>query len=213
MEGQEKKMQPEITKELLEQFNAEMSSEGPSKAATKLMIANNLAAGSAAATLKGILSQAINSGIMPRQALKLSDDTMEAIYGQAYNLYNQGKYKEASYVFRLLMLLDYLTAKYMMGLAACQHRLHDYKQAANTYILCGTLDSKNPLPHYHAADCYLQLQAPLLAIFSLGLAVSAAGDQPQYAIIKERASLMKEALNQQMNGPEKKATETKPEKK
>ena len=49
MEGQEKKMQPEITKELLEQFNAEMSSEGPSKAATKLMIANNLAAGSAAA--------------------------------------------------------------------------------------------------------------------------------------------------------------------
>jgi type III secretion system low calcium response chaperone LcrH/SycD len=213
MEGEEKKMQPEITKELLEQFNAEMSSEGPSKAATKMVIANNLAAGSAAATLKGILSQAINSGIMPRQALKLSDDTMEAIYGQGYNLYNQGKYKEASYVFRLLMLLDYLTSKYMMGLAACLHRLHDYKQAANTYLLCGTLDPKNPLPHYHAADCYLQLQVPMLAILSLGLAVAAAGDQPQYAIIKERASLMRETLTQQLNLNETKPAEAKQDKK
>jgi type III secretion system low calcium response chaperone LcrH/SycD len=213
MEGHEKKIQPEITKELLEQFNAEVSPESTTRVATKLVIANNFASGSATDTLKSILSQAINSGIMPRQALKLSDDTMEAIYGQAYNLYNQGKYKEASYVFRLLMLLDYLTTKYMMGLAACLHRLHDYKQAANTYLLCGTLDSKNPLPHYHAADCYLQLQAPLLASFSLGLAVAAAADQPQYAIIKERASLMKEALNQQMFPKETKETESNKEKK
>ena len=125
---------------------------------------------------------------------------MEAMYAQGYNLYNQGKYKEASYVFRLLMLLDYLTPKYVLGLAACLHRLKDYKSAANIYLLCGTLDAHNPLPHYHAADCYIQLGLTPLAIFSLDMAQTAAGDQPQYSVIKERAKLMRETLHKEMVG-------------
>ena len=135
---------------------------------------------------------------MPKQALHLNDETMEAIYGQGYNLYNQGRYKEASYIFRLLMLLDYMTPKYVLGLAASLHRMKEYMTAANIYLLCGTLDATNPLPHYHAADCYMQQNLPVLAVFSLDLAISAAGDQPQYSIIKERATLMRDALDKQL---------------
>jgi type III secretion system low calcium response chaperone LcrH/SycD len=156
------------------------------------------AGGPAKDTVAALLSAAGNKGIMPRHALQLGDDTMEAIYGQGYNLYNQGRYKEASYIFRLLMLLDYMTPKYILGLAACLHRLKDYKTATNVYLLCGTIDATNPLPHYHAADCYIQLGIPLLATFSLGLAIKAAGDQPQYSIVKERATLMREALYKQL---------------
>ena len=175
----------------------EKLTQGQTKEKTSQL--NKLASGPAKETMKAILFGAANKGILPKHALRLGDDTMEAIYSQAYTLYNQGKYKEASYIFRLLMLLDYVTAKYILGLAACLHRMKDFKNAANIYLLCSTLDSTNPLPHYHSADCYLQLGYPEMAAFSLGLVLEMAKDQPQYAIIKERSRLMKEKLDAELN--------------
>lgn len=149
--------------------------------------------------LKGIMQAALKKGIMPKQALQINDDTMEAIYTQAYNLYNQAKYRDASYIFRLLMLLDFTMPKYVLGLAACAHRLRDFTNAANLYYLCGALDPSNPLPHFHAADCYMQLGAVAIASYSLSVAITTAGMQPQYEVIKQRAELMKEAVDKQLD--------------
>lgn len=148
--------------------------------------------------VKQIMEAALKKGIMPKQALQISDDTMEAIYTQAYTLYNQSKYRDASYIFRLLMLLDFTTPKYVLGLAACAHRVQDFTNAANLYFLCAALDPDNPIPHFHATDCYLQLGAKAIASYSLQLAIEAAGEQPQYQTIKQRAELMKEALDKQL---------------
>lgn len=147
--------------------------------------------------LATIMDAVLKRGISPKVALKINDSTIEAIYSQAYNLYNQGKYKEASYIFRLLMLLDPTTAKHILGLAACMHRSKDYMNAANMYFLCAALDPTNPLPHYHSVDCYLQMEALPLAISSLETTIKVCGTQPQYAILKERAELLKSSLDQQ----------------
>jgi len=148
--------------------------------------------------VKQIMEVALKKGIMPKQALQISDDTMEAIYTQGYTLYNQAKYRDASYIFRLLMLLDFTTPKYVLGLAACAHRLQEFTNAANLYFLCAALDPTNPLPHFHSTDCYIQLGAIAIASYSLQLAIETAGDQPQYESIKQRAVLMKEALDKQL---------------
>jgi type III secretion system low calcium response chaperone LcrH/SycD len=150
-------------------------------------------------TLKELMEAVIKKGIMPKQALQIADETMEAIYTQGYNLYNQGKYFEASYLFRLLMMLDPITPKYTLGVAACLHRAKDFKNAANIYTLCAALDPTNPLPHFHAADCYLKLKAFELARFSLSMAINIAGEQPQYTIVKERAILMRSSIGDQIN--------------
>lgn len=202
-ETQEKQSQEDDVDAYFDQ----LSQGEPKKKVSEL---NQLATGPAKETVKTIVFEAINKGLLPRHALRLEDDTMEAIYSQAYTLYNQGKYQEASYVFRLLMLLDYMTQKYMLGLAACLHRMKEYKNAANIYMLCSTLDSKNPLPYYHSADCYLQMDLPEMASFSLGMVMEVAGDQPQYAVIKERARLMKETLDQELNEKATQQTETLP---
>ncbi len=152
----------------------------------------------AEAAVKQIMEAALKKGIMPKQALQISDDTMEAIYTQAFTLYSQAKYRDASYIFRLLMLLDFTTPKYVLGLAACAHRVQDYTNAANLYFLCAALDPKNPLPHFHAADCYIQLGAIAVASYSLDMAIAVAADQPQYQAIKQRAGLMKEAIDKQL---------------
>lgn len=189
----------EIPIELLQQFGKEFEGTDTTLVGEKLSNVLSHAVTPAKDTLKAMLSQAINNGVMPKNALHINDETMEAMYGQAYNLYNQGKYKDASYIFRLLMLLDYVTPKYILGLAASLHKMKDYKNAANVYLLCGTLDAHNPLPHYHAADCYIQLGIPAIAAFSLGMAIEIAGDQPQFSVIKERAKLMQHTLMQEMN--------------
>ena len=149
--------------------------------------------------LKQLLGNALKKGVMPKTALQITDETMEAIYTQGYNLYSQGKFKDASFVFRLLMLMDFTTPKYVLGLAACGHRLKDYANAANLYLLCAALDPSNPLPHFHAADCYLQMQKPIIASFSLNMAIKAAGEQKQYTLVKERATLMKKTLEEQID--------------
>jgi type III secretion system low calcium response chaperone LcrH/SycD len=145
------------------------------------------------------MEYAMKKEIMPKTALKISDETMEAIYSQAYALYNQGKYKEASYVFRFLMLLDLSTSKYVLGIAACLHRMKDFANAANLYFLAAALDPENPIPHYHATDCYIQLGFPALAIIALQMAINTCGDKPQYQVLKERAKLLQSGLKQQID--------------
>lgn len=204
-----KEQQPkekEITGDLLKRFEKEVEGIDTSAVSENVSALTAHAAMPAKDTITAILTEALNKGVMPKTALHLNDDTMEAIYGQGYNLYNQGKYKEASYVFRLLMLLDYTSPKYVLGLAASLHRIKDYKNAANAYLLCGALDMNNPLPHYHSADCYIQLGFAPMAIFSLKIAIKTAGDQPQYSVIKERSALMLKTLEEQM------AERTKPKK-
>jgi len=151
----------------------------------------------AAKNFSMVMEYVLKKGTIPKAALKISDNTMEAVYAQAYNLYNQGKYKEASYLFRFLMLLDMTTAKHVMGLAACLHRMKEFQNAANLYFLAGALDAKNPLPHYHATDCYLQMNMTALAILTLQMAINAAGNQEAHKVIKERAQLLKASLVKQ----------------
>jgi hypothetical protein len=63
------------------------------------------------------------------------------------------------------------------------------------------------MTHYHAADCYLQMNAFEMATLSLTMAIDAAGDQPQYAVIKQRATLMKASIQLQKLEFSKKAQE------
>src|ERR1700722_6951344 len=66
-------------------------------------------------------SMLFGSGVSPREAMGMSDQAVEGIYGQAYRLYNAGKYKEASQLFRLLLMLNSGESKFALGLAACFH--------------------------------------------------------------------------------------------
>ncbi len=145
-------------------------------------------------TLQQLLTKGLGAGMTPKDSLSLSDDVMETIYSHAYNLYNNGKYSEASYIFRLLIMLDCTLSKYQMGLAACLHMEKKYLPAAQVYCLTGMLNPGDPLPYYHAADCYIQLGSPAAAVFMLETAVTEAGEQPEYSILTERCRMMNESL-------------------
>jgi type III secretion system low calcium response chaperone LcrH/SycD len=152
---------------------------------------------------QNIATKAVQQGVMPKDMLGLSDSMVEGIYGQAYRLYNTGKYKDASQLFRLLIMLNSAEPKYAMGLGACFHMLKEYKNAVSTYALCGVIDPENPVPHYHASDCYIHLKDPVSALIALEMAVKRAKDSVEYQTLKDRAMLTMNSLKQEIDKPKK----------
>lgn len=143
----------------------------------------------------------LGKGVPTKDILGLNDQMVEGIYGQAYRLYNTGKYKDASQLFRLLIMLNPAEAKYPLGLAACFHMMKDYESAIQMYTVCGMTDPQNPIPHYHASDCYLQLGDKVSAMIALEMAMKRSGERPEFKTIKDRAALTVESLKQEISKP------------
>ncbi|MCE5319040.1 MAG: SycD/LcrH family type III secretion system chaperone [Parachlamydia sp.] len=147
--------------------------------------------------LQNVAAKVVQQGMMPKDMMGLSDAMVEGIYGQAFRLYNTGKYRDASQLFRLLIMLNSTEPKYAMGLAACFHMLKEYKNAVSTYAICGVIDPENPVPHYHASDCYIHLGDTASALIALDMAIKRAGEKPEYQTLRDRAKLMVESLKKE----------------
>lgn len=149
------------------------------------------------ADIKKIANEYTKESTSTREAMGLTDAMVEGIYGQAYRLYNTGKYKEAVQLFKLLVMLDVKQPKYMLGLAASYHMLKEFKNALEVYTLCGIVDPESPIPHYHSSDCYIQMKDNISAIVVLEIAVARANDKPVYQTLKDRALLTIENLKKE----------------
>lgn len=142
------------------------------------------------------IDKVMNQGVLPKDVMGVQNNVIEGIYAQAYQLYNTGKYLDAIHLFRMLILMDPTEPKFTMGLAACSHMMKDYQAAAQSYTLVGVMEPSNPIPHYHASDCYLQLNDPVSSMIALEMAIKRAGDRVEYAKMKERAILSLETLKE-----------------
>lgn len=137
-----------------------------------------------------------NSGLI-KDIIGLSDDSAESIYSQAYLLYNTGKYNDSAELFRLLIMLNATEPKYIMGLAACFHMMKEYEGAASAYSLLSIVDPENPIPYFHASDCYIQMGDRGSAIVALEMAVQRSGAKPEFAMMKERSQITLQALKKE----------------
>lgn len=159
--------------------------------------------GSAKEAATGNVDKAVKKvtkeGTMIKDALGLSDVMVEGMYGQAYRLYNTGKYRDASQIFRMLMTINPTEVKFAMGFAACFHMLKEYKGAALAYTIVTTMDPNSPVPFYHASDCYIKLGDLMSAIVALEMAIKRAGDKPEFKTIKDRATMTIEGLKKELN--------------
>lgn len=147
--------------------------------------------------VKSAVQKATRKGGSPKDALGLTDAMIEGIYGQAYRLYNTGKYKEAGQIFRLLLMINAAEPKYSLGLAACFHMKKEFENAISAYTTCSFMDPESPIPYYHLADCYIQLEDIPSAIVALQTAVEKSGAKPEYKTLKDRAALMIEGMKKE----------------
>ncbi|MCB1112839.1 MAG: SycD/LcrH family type III secretion system chaperone [Chlamydiales bacterium] len=146
-----------------------------------------------------VAKKIVKQGAFPKDALGLSDSMVEGIYGQAYRLYNTGKYRDAGQLFRLLIMIEPTQSKFTMGLAACLHMCKDYQAAVEAYALCSIIDPDSPIPHYHASDCYLQMKDKLSALVALEMAVKRAESREEFKTLKDRALMTIETLKKEIS--------------
>ncbi len=147
--------------------------------------------------LSQVIDKVLKGGMLVKDAMGLNETVVEGIYAQAYRLYNTGKYIEASHLFRMLIAINPTEAKYTLGLAACFHMLKEYRNAVQAYTICGLIDPENPVPHYHASDCYIQLKDILSAIVALEITIKRSGEKKEYTTIKDRARMTLEGLKKE----------------
>lgn len=151
---------------------------------------------------KEMLNRGAKQAAIPKNLLGLSDNMVEGIYSQAYRLYNTGRYNDAAELFRLLIMMNPVEAKYTLGLAACYHMTKDYSDAVGVYAICATLDPDSPLPYYHSSDCYIQMNDPLSATLALEMAIKRSEGKPEYQVLKDRAQMTIDSLKKE-SGKEK----------
>lgn len=195
MDGQQhqiKKAAEEIGK------NLSRLAEKPEGLGAGLSSSDESALASMTEEFKKLGSDYMKDSASAKQAMGLTDALVENIYGQAYRLYNTGKYKDASHLFRLLMMLDPKQSKYTLGLAACFHMLKEFKNAIEIYTICGVMDPETPIPHYHASDCYIQMKDNISALIALEMAINRSGEKPVYKTLKDRAQLTIETLKKEI---------------
>ncbi|WP_257266651.1 SycD/LcrH family type III secretion system chaperone [Endozoicomonas sp. ONNA2] len=124
----------------------------------------------------------------------MSDDAMEAIYSVAYNLYQGGKYEEATKVFQFLCFYDHFNRKYFLGLGACQQMLKQYDSAIEIFSFATLLDSDDPRPMMYIGDCHMAKGDRENARISYETSIDWANDSPEYAKDLARAKNMLENL-------------------
>jgi type III secretion system low calcium response chaperone LcrH/SycD len=152
------------------------------------------------AFLKEMLQLHFQGEAILQEACGLSNSSLETLYEQAYDSYTKGKGMEAARYFGLLIALNPFQQKFWMGLAASQQLEKKYDKALQAYALAALLDDRDPIPHYHAAQCYLAMGNKKDAIKALELAEAHASVHSSLAPLRNRILGLKETLYQRVKG-------------
>jgi type III secretion system low calcium response chaperone LcrH/SycD len=139
---------------------------------------------------RNVVDNMFQRGMLLRDASGMGPERAEALYAEAYHLFKIGKYREAQAQFITLVTMNPYEFKYMFGLASCSHLLKKYENAADLYMQSATLEKDNPIPYFHASDCFFNTKDTFAGVAALNMCVNLCGDKPEFAIIKDRAEIM-----------------------
>ncbi|QVL56828.1 MAG: tetratricopeptide repeat protein [Simkaniaceae bacterium] len=97
------------------------------------------------------------SGILERTAplnKNYSADDLRILSSFARTLYQSGDYEEAKGVYQQLAAFEPYCPSYWEGVGACMQMEKRYEEALRAWSMVSLLSEDDPLPHFHAAECY-----------------------------------------------------------
>ncbi len=121
---------------------------------------------------------------------KLPQAQQEILYGTSRGLYEAGNYAEASDFFTQLILSEPFHELYWRGLAGARQMEKKYPEALHAWALVALLADRDPLPHFHAAECFLSLNDKPQALKALDCAQERLSTD--HAELRAKINLLKE---------------------
>lgn len=134
------------------------------------------------------------AGKSMKESLQVADYQLEQVYALGYRKYQAGEYREASETFQYLLFFDDRNYKFLLGYAASLHKLGEHYVAMGAYQMAALQAPTDPVPLFHLADCYIHTGSPEKAAAALEMVIRMGTLDKRYAELKERASLIKNAL-------------------
>jgi type III secretion system low calcium response chaperone LcrH/SycD len=111
-------------------------------------------------------------GISENEASSVPLEMESQFYATAFGLYEKGDYRGAALLFTQLVLTDPYSEHYWQGLASSKQMAREYMAAIHAWSLVALLKEEDPLPHFHAAECFLSLEEKEEALKALEAALS-----------------------------------------
>ncbi len=140
------------------------------------------------------LIQALEYGKAPYEAMGISKDLLESLYGQAYRLFDASKYDEALLWFKFLHHLDEKDPRFLIGIGGCFHMQKIFHKALLPYALAYNLDRDAAVPLCYMIDCYLNLGDKKDAATTIDYFQMTFGKNPLYHNASEKYRLMRKNL-------------------
>jgi type III secretion system low calcium response chaperone LcrH/SycD len=116
----------------------------------------------------------------------------KTLYSLAYAHYESGHYDDAADLFTQLTLLDPQESLYWQGLASARQMGQKYQAALYAWGFAAYLSEEDPLPHFHAAECYISLEKKEEATKALEAAARLVTDD---IVLQNRIGLLKEVAH------------------
>ncbi len=125
-------------------------------------------------------------------------EDLEALYGLAYNEYEQGQYADAERTFQVLCFHDHLSARFWLGLGAARQQLKDYAGAIMAYSMVAETGNTDPLAPLRAAECYIALGLFEEAVSGLEAALDWADNAGDRQAVIRHVEILYQALEQML---------------
>ena len=128
--------------------------------------------------------------------MNLPDFHLESQYANGYELYQEGRYKEATEAFTSLTILNPYEPKYWFALAAARHLDGDLSEALQAYLLSSAIDEENPTPLLQAARCADELERAGETLKLLDQTIAVGKENGEYEMVVREARALKERAKQ-----------------
>ena len=149
--------------------------------------------------LQELVVECLVDGI-PLSAVKgFDDDEIEAVYNVAYNLYQQRQYGKAEQLFTFLTVHEHTDSRFSLGLGGCYQLAEKYQQAITAYSCAALVDATNPMPAFHACECYMALadwENARKAIVAIEMICEAVADEEDHGELLKKVAAMSETISE-----------------
>lgn len=140
------------------------------------------------------LKKELAKGKTPQELLGFPEETMAKFYRAAYKLFEHKRYTDAANAFLFLVTLNSHNHDYWLGLGMSTQMTGDYEAAIDAYEMAAATDISSPVPYFYLAKCLFAMHDRTSALQALDLALECAGDNDEYAELKNQALAAKTLL-------------------
>jgi type III secretion system low calcium response chaperone LcrH/SycD len=123
-----------------------------------------------------------------------SVDEQKIIYTSAFTFYQQKSFEQAVHLFTQLCMANPFQEAFWRGLASSLQMLSKWKDALHAWCISALLADQDPMPHFHAAECFFSMNDREEASKAILQAEKRLDSLANSEMIKTKISLLKELL-------------------